>query len=173
MRTADLDVSNAPGVSGAGAAVSIDAGKNLNWIYLLPPGFAIALLFLWQRRLYPAWKRHKAIRENSESAWFKRLTKTARKGELDETMAALMRWLDRLHLAENPARLRQFIEEFGDDPGRRQTENFIAAFSQQNDAGWNAGEFITAMEAARSNYIEHLKTGVEQHHNRGLQPLNP
>jgi hypothetical protein len=168
-----LVVSTSPGGSGPEAAVSIDAGENLKWIYLLLPGFVIALLFLWQRNLYPAWKRHQAARENSEQAWFKHFTKTARKGEFDETMAALMKWLDRLQLAEHPARLRQFMQEFGDDPGRQQAENFIAVFSLQSDAGWNAGELISAIEAARSNYLEHLKTRVKQLHSNGLQPLNP
>ena len=88
-------------------------------------------------------------------------------------MTALMQWLDRLQLVQRPARLKQFIEEFGDDPGRRQTQKFITAFSENNDDGWNAGELITAMEAARSNYLGRLQAGVEHSHNRRLQPLNP
>ena len=167
-----LDVSTAPG--GIGAAVSVDAGKNLKWIYLLLPAVALtALFFLWRQRCYPVWKRQQAARENSEPAWFKRFCKTAGKGKLDETMTALMQWLDRLQLVQRPARLKQFIEEFGDDPGRRQTQKFITAFSENNDDGWNAGELITAMEAARSNYLGRLQAGVEHSHNRRLQPLNP
>ncbi|MBG7602502.1 MAG: BatD family protein, partial [Gammaproteobacteria bacterium] len=115
-----LVVSTAPGGSGAGAAVSVDTGKNLKWIYLLLLAVALtALFFLLRQRYYSVWKRQQAARENSEPAWFKRFCKTAGKGKLDETMAALMQWLDRLQLMQSPARLRQFIEEFGDDPGRR------------------------------------------------------
>jgi hypothetical protein len=174
LEGATLTVTKALEESGSGDAVSIDAGRNLNWIYLLLLSVALtALLFLWKRRLYPAWKRHQAARENSEPAWFKRFTKTVRKGELDETMAALMQWLDQLQLAEHPARLRYFMQEFGDEPGHRQTQNFIAAFGGQNDDGWNAGELITAMKTARSNYLDCLKTAAEQRHRSGLQPLNP
>ncbi len=169
-----LNVSKAPAGSGRGVADSTAAGRYSNWIYLLPlAAFLIALYFLWRERVRPAWKRYQAVCENSEPAWFNRFTKTARTGKLDETMTALMQWLDRLQLAQRPARLRQFIEEFGDDPGRRQTEKFIAAFSGQDDVGWNAGELITAMEAARSNYLDCLKTSGEQRHIRHLQPLNP
>ena len=169
-----LTVSKAPGGSGPGTAVSVDAGRNLKWVYPLLLAVALtAFFFLWRQRCYPIWKRQQAVRENSEPAWFKRFRKTAGKGELDETMAALMQWLDRLQLAQRPARLRQFIEEFGDDPGRRQTQKFITAFSEHNDDGWNAGELITAIEAARSNYLGRLQAGVEHSHNRCLQPLNP
>ncbi len=174
LEGATLTVTKALKESGSGDAVSIDAGRNLNWTYLLLLSIAlIALLFLWKRRLYPAWKRHQTVRENSEPAWFKRFTKTSRKEELDETMAALMQWLDQLQLAEHPARLRHFMQEFGDEPGRRQTQNFIAAFSENNDDDWNAGELITAIEAARSNYLGRLQAGVGHSHNRCLQPLNP
>lgn len=169
-----LSVSKAPAGSGSGAADSTAPGRYLNWIYLLPlAAVLIALVLLWQRRLFPAWKRHQAEQDNSESAWFKHFTETALKGELDETMAALMKWLDQLQLAERPARLRLFMEEFGDDPGRRQTENFMMTFNEQNEDGWNARELISAIEAARSDYLEHQKAGIEQHHRSRLQPLNP
>lgn len=174
LKGISLTVSKAPAGSGPGVADSTAAGRNLNWIYLLPLAVVlIALVILWQRRLFPAWKRHQAERGNSESAWFKRFTATALKGELDETMAALMKWLDQLQLEERPARIQQFMQEFGDDPGRRQTDQFTAAFSQQNDADWSARDLISAIEAARSDYLERLKTRVVQRHNRSLQQLNP
>ena len=89
-----------------------------------------------RRRLLPP----KGTQNNQRCLVVARLfCKTAGKGKLDETMAALMQWLDRLQLMQSPARLRQFIEEFGDDPGRRQTQKFITAFSENNDDGWNAG----------------------------------
>ena len=169
-----LKVSKAPQAGGAGTETSPDGTRMQMWknLFLLA-ALLTALLLLWQRRLYPAWKRKQAARRDGEPAWFKRFTETARKAELDETMSALMQWLDRLQLANHPALLRPFMQEYGDDRGQQQTEKFIAAFSEQNDSGWNARELITAMEAARSDYLVHLKTGVEQRHNRRLQPLNP
>ena len=169
-----LSVDRVADGSGDGSVVVIDAGRRLHWSYLALLAVAlIALLLLSKLLLYPAWKKRKAARVNSEATGFKHFVAIARKGELDDTMVALMQWLDRLQLMQRPARLGQFIEEFGDDPGRRQTRNFITAFSENNDDGWNAGELVTAMEAARSNYLGYLQAGVEHSHNRRLQPLNP
>lgn len=174
MEGVSLSVSRAPAGKRRGKADSTAADRYLNWIYLLPLAIVlIALVLLWQRRLSPAWKRHQAVRDNSEPAWFRRFTETALKGDLDETMAALMKWLDQLQLEERPARIQQFMQEFGDDPGRRQTENMMMAFNEQNEDGWNARELIPAIDAARRNYLERLKAGIEQRHRSRLEPLNP
>ncbi|MEA3301690.1 MAG: BatD family protein [Pseudomonadota bacterium] len=174
LKGISLSVSKASAGSAPGIADATSAGQHLNWIYLLLLGVVLtALLFLWQRRLSPAWKRHQAEKINSEPASFRRFTETALKGDPDETMATLMQWLDKLQLVERPARLKQFMEEFGDDAGRRQTEKFTAAFSERNDDGWSTRELITAMETARRNYLDRLKAAGEQRHIRLLQPLNP
>ncbi|MEN8214351.1 MAG: hypothetical protein ABFR19_08310, partial [Pseudomonadota bacterium] len=132
-----------------------------------------ALWLLWQRRLYPAWKRKQAARRDSEPAWFKRFTNAAGKEGPDETMAALMQWLDRLQLPDRPARLRPFMHAYGDDHGREQVEKFIEVFNRQPDSEWNTQQLIAAIRSARNNYLKQSRRAADKQGVGNLQPLNP
>jgi len=149
-----------------------------NWKFVLfwTIGLILSLVllsWLWRHQLHPGLKNYQATRQNSEPAWFRRFTRAASSGNIKTTMATLMNWLDQLALTDRPARLRQFMFDFSDDAGREQTEQFILAFNQRDDSGWNSRALLKAVTSARRNYFGQRQASDKHYTADHLQPLNP
>lgn len=157
----------------SGGAASDPAVGLPGWKWLLAAIALVAALYYTVRRwLLPRWREFRAASGGSEIAWFRHFVKTARRGSATETMVALMQWLDRLRLPRRPARLRHFMQQYGDAPGRAQSERFTEVFLH-GDGDWNTAELVRAVRRARRAFHSRQRADKDARQRHGLRPLNP
>jgi len=86
-----------------------------------------ALLFggSLMRRLV-AWRE---ARKHSEASYFRQVMASSRAGDQVAVLRCTMRWLDRINTSSDPARLEQFLLEYGDEQTLKAASKLSGTFS--------------------------------------------
>jgi len=119
------------------------------------------------RARYQAWT---LARDNSEAAYFRRFTATARTGDVHRTLNALLRWLDRLEAGTAPAQLEPFVQRYGDEAVRHEAQRLERLVATGRQEAWDAAPLLGGMTQARRR----RQAGRRQSpHRTVVPPLNP
>jgi hypothetical protein len=132
------------------AAAAIPQRLNMRLIGSLL--FAVVLLAVlafrfggkWRERI-EAWQR--ARREN-EASYFKQVMRSVRSGDQELVLRDTMRWLDRINSESTPARLDQFLQQYGDTQVQVVASQLMSALSRQADSS-ELTVFARGLAAAR------------------------
>jgi hypothetical protein len=72
------------------------------------------VLFWRRERLHTAYREWKKLRMEREKVYFDRFAHAAGTGDIRQTQATLMQWLDRINTTNTPAQLETFIQQFSE-----------------------------------------------------------
>ena len=131
-----------PGLSllvSGGLATEPEAGEQpytrLSRSTLLAIAIAVVVLFALGGRLRDRWSKWRNTRRESENMYFRRVRQSARSGNQKALLRDTMRWLDRINKNPRPARLDQFLMQYGDSQPQVTTLDLdrpgIAAFLKE------------------------------------------
>jgi hypothetical protein len=105
------------------AAVGVLAvGTGLYWLHAI-------------RARYRAWT---LAHNNSEAAYFRRFTAAAHSGDVQRTLNAMLRWLDRLEAGMAPAQLEPFVQRYGDEATRHEVQRLERLVATGRQEAWDA-----------------------------------
>jgi hypothetical protein len=131
--------------------------------------FGLGLGF--RSRIILEWKRWRSKRYEREKAYFNRFRKLSLTGHPEETLRALMHWMDRIHSGSGAARLDRFLQEFGDEGARLEANRLFSSLGSPEESGWNGRALADCVTAARKRW-----KGAERKREtifHALPPLNP
>ncbi len=86
----------------------------LLWSALLVVLIAAVIVLRFGGRAADRWIAWHKARSDSEAAYFRRIAQSARSGDQEAVLRDTMRWLDRINDDSRPARLDQFMQQYGD-----------------------------------------------------------
>jgi hypothetical protein len=95
-----------------------------------------------------AWQR---ARLEDEANYFKQVMRSVRSGEKKMVLRDTMRWLDRINGDSIPARLDQFLLQYGDSQTQVAAANLVKALNKQTDQS-NLTVFARGFAAARARW---------------------
>lgn len=101
--------------SASTGALSTKAGNHLWWYLLILAALLCAVLFYFRNGLSAFFRKLREERHNSEQFLFARVEGTAKNGNKEKLLSAIMSWLDRLPGLAQPARLEEFAGKIGDE----------------------------------------------------------
>lgn len=116
------------------------------------------LLFIFRRRITDHWKACRQARAESESRYFKQLTRSLRSGDVKASVRDLMRWLDRINGLDQPALLEDFLLQYGD----AELEQSINQMMHGTDTAGglsNSSQIIKGLESARRRWLTEKQPG--------------
>ncbi len=147
-----IQVSGAPVVSQESLPQSAKT-KDIRLLAVLLVFFLIILtLFLSLRsRLKTTFSAWKQTRRESESYYFKEVSKAAGKNDAQILLQASMRWLDQISTDNLPARMDLFLRKYGDDGAEVAFNELLTAYGSSNAATLTAN-FFKALANARTKW---------------------
>ena len=110
-----------------------------------------ALAFRFAGRLrerIEAWQR---ARRESEASYFKQVMRSVRSGDQMSVLRDTMRWLDRINSDSTPARLDQFLQQYGDAQVQLAASELMSTLSRQADKS-KLTAFAHGLAAARTRW---------------------
>ena len=81
-------------------------------------GLLVTLLARYRESLHGRWLAWRTRRREREQRYFRSASAAIRGGERRAALAAVMRWLDRIHTGARPARLGDFLDRYAQTPAR-------------------------------------------------------
>jgi hypothetical protein len=106
-----------------------------SWLALFAVATAVAALLVFGGRLLDRWSKWRKARRESENMYFRRVRRSARSGNQKALLRYTMRWLDRINEDSRPARLDQFLMQYGGSQSQASTLDLdrsgIAAFLEE------------------------------------------
>lgn len=137
--------------SGAPAAAPQQLSMQLIGSVLFAVVLLAALAFRFGDRLLgrlAAWQR---ARRESEANYFKQVMRSVRSGDQKSVLRDTMRWLDRINSDSTPARLDQFLQQYGDAQVRLAASELMSTLSRQADKS-KLTAFAHGLAAARTRW---------------------
>jgi hypothetical protein len=162
-----------PATTAGGGASALASGSWpwWPWIVVAVGVAAVAAGLYWRQAIrarYRAWTRARA---DSEAAYFRRCTATARTGDAHRTLNALLRWLDRLEAGSAPAQLGPFVQRYGDEAVQHEVQRLERLVATGRQEAWDPAPLLRGMIQARQR---RLQAGRRQSPRRTVvPPLNP
>jgi hypothetical protein len=152
--------------------------KNILYIILALSLLVAALVIFiipYIKRLKIWWKRRRAIKAESEKAYFKRFRRSCNKGDSKETMQSLMNWLDKVYPGPGAATIEDFARRSGDlelqiVTAGLKSELYGKSDIDESQSMWSGQDFYKIVSQARIQLIQKEKIRTKP---SGLQPLNP
>jgi hypothetical protein len=140
------------------------------WLTVIAIAVVTAMIALIYRdSIATCWTAWRKARSETEAAYFRRVMKSVRSEDPKATVREIMRWLDRIKVDQQPARLDQFLRQYGDASVRQAAVNLVASLSPE---GKNCS-FSTlgrGLAAARSRWRQ--RQLPRKHANSRLPELN-
>ena len=84
------------------------------WSALLVVFIAAVVALRFGNRAANRWRAWRKARSESEEGYFRRIVRSASAGDQQAVLRDTMRWLDRINDDSRPARLDQFLQQYGD-----------------------------------------------------------
>ncbi len=156
-----LDVAINPAVPAS--TVSQTPGKSSvigNWWPLLVLAMISALGWAFHRRLQTRLQSRRQERQESEAAYFRQFLKLLRSKDPRTILNALMRWLDRMHQGREAPRLDIFLNQYGDNIAKKETNELIQAVTSGASRSWNGRRLSRSLKMARSRWLSEIKQQV-------------
>lgn len=113
-----------------------------------------------------AWRK---MRSETEAMYFKHLLRSSRSGSRKAVMRDTMRWLDRINVDPRPARLDQFLEQYGDSDVQQAAVDLMNTLPADQDPS-TISVFARGLIAARKRW--HKTQRIRQQATIQLPELN-
>ena len=158
----------------AGGDASASASGSWPWWLGIVAAVGVAAIgagLYWRQAIRARYQAWTLARDNSEAAYFRRFTATARTGDVHRTLNALLRWLDRLEVGTTPTQLGHFVQRYGDEAVRHEAQRLERLVVTGRQEAWDAAPLLRGMTRARQR---RLQAGHRQSSRRTMvPPLNP
>jgi hypothetical protein len=131
----------------AGGTASQTGGRLL-WSVLIALLAAAVIVLRFGRRIsarFAAWRK---ARSETEAVYFRSVLRSARSGDQTAVLRDTMRWLDRINHVSRPARLDQFLRDYG-GTGAQAASLELMKTHAPDQAQLNIVEFVNGLTAAR------------------------
>ena len=163
-------VAGAGGVSAAGTLPL----KQLTKRYLVPLVILFLLLvyalYFFRKALLKRWVDRRAARKESEQEYFQRIVKSIRAKKSAAALRNIMRWLDRINDARDPAQLDVFISRYGDTRTKKAVDQLLHSVAV-NEPLADPAQLLDVLSTARRNWRRARKQ--RQLDVNALPTLNP
>ena len=163
-------VAGAGGVSAAGTLPL----KQLTKHYLVPLVILFLLLvyvvYFFRKALLKRWGDRRLASKESEQEYFQRIVKSIRAKKSAAALRNIMRWLDRINDARDPAQLDVFISRYGDTQAKKVVDQLLHSVAV-NEPLSEPAQLLDVLSTARRNWRQARKQ--RQLEVNALPTLNP
>ena len=126
---------------------------------LLLAVLAVAVVLFFGRGVAARLARWRTARKEYEARYFRQVLRSARSGDQAMLLRATMRWLDRINNSPGPARLDEFLRQFGDDKSQASAAELFGSTGVPQDKQV-AQTFTHGLAAARKRWLRAQRVRV-------------
>ena len=145
-------------VSGSANAESMPVDQSasqknpwLVWAALLAALLAALVAFRSAGHIADRWTALRKTRSDTEAAYFRRVRRSLRSGDREAILRETMRWLDRMNDGSRPARLDEFMREYGDAGAQAAALDLAHSFSPEREK-LDVAALRRGLKAARKRF---------------------
>ena len=162
----------------AGAGSASGAGtlpeKQLKKRYLVPLVIMLLLLvyvlYFFRKALLKRWVTWRVARKESEKGYFQLVVKSIRSKKSAAALRNIMRWLDRINDASDPAQLDVFISRYGDTRAKKVVDQLLHSVAV-NEQLADPAQLLDVLSTTRRNWRQARKQRLSSF--KVLPGLNP
>ena len=163
-------VAGAGGVSGASMLALDQLQRNYPVWLLIMLLLLVSILYFFRKTLKRHWVTWRVIREESEKAYFQLAVKSIRSKNSAAALRNIMRWLDRINDARDPARLDAFINRYSDTRSKEIVDQLLHGMAVDEQLS-DPAKLLDVLSTARRNWQQARKQ--RQFDANVLPGLNP
>jgi hypothetical protein len=130
------------------------------WPFVVALAMVAGLAFRFGGRLSQHWVSWRRLRSGSEPVYFRKLMRSARSGDRRAFLRDTMRWLDRINPTSKPARLDEFVRDYGDSQTEQAASCFMKDLENSEDRS-TVRQLAKGLKASRERWLRSLKAGQE------------
>ena len=162
-----------PTTTVGGGASAPAAGSWPRWLGIVAVVGAAALGvgLYWRQAIRARYQAWSLARDHSEAAYFRRFTATAHTGDVQHTLNALLRWLDRLEAGTTPAQLGHFVQRYGDEAVQHEAQRLERLVATGLQEAWDAAPLLRGITQARQQCLQASRR--QSPRRTVVPPLNP
>ncbi len=123
----------------------------LLWSALLVVLFTAVIALRFGGRAADRWIAWRKARSEREAVYFQRIARSARSGDQEAVLRDTMRWLDRINDDSRPARLDQFVQQYGDARVDEAASDLTHRLAPKRDKA-DIATLISGLTAARKRW---------------------
>jgi len=148
--------------------------KQLKKRYLVPLVIIFLLLvyvlYFFRKVLVKRWVIRRVARKESEKGYFQRVVKSIRSKKSAAALRNIMRWLDRINDASDPAQLDVFISRYGDTRAKKVVDQLLHSVAV-NEQLADPAQLLDVLSTTRRNWRQARKQRLLSF--KALPELNP
>ena len=126
------------------------------WSALFVLAVLVTLVLRFGRRLLQYWATWRRSRSESEPAYFRKVMRSSRTGDSQAFLRDTMRWLDRINDSSSPARLDEFLQNYGDLQTQEAANRLMIALTKQQEKS-TARKLASGLKASRIHWQRSLR----------------
>ncbi len=130
---------------------TLQKGTRLQWLALLASLIAAVVVLRYGGGVADRWTTWRKSRSESEVNYFRRVLQSLRSGDQEAVLRDTMRWLDRINDGPRPARLDEFMRQYGDAGGQTVANDLAQSLSVDRE-GLDFAALRKDLKAARKNW---------------------
>jgi hypothetical protein len=149
-------------VAGAGSASGARTLplKQLEKSYLVPLVIMFLLLvyvlYFFRKALLKRWVTWRVARKESEKGYFQRVVKSIRSEQPAAALRNIMRWLDQINDARDPAQLDVFVSRYGDTRAKKAVDQLLHSVAV-NEQLADPAQLLDVLSTTRRNWRQARK----------------
>jgi hypothetical protein len=149
----------AAGAGSASGAATLPE-KQLKKRYLVPLVIMLLLLayvlYFFRKALAKRWVTWRVARKESEKGYFQLVVKSIRSKKSAAALRNIMRWLDRINDASDPAQLDVFISRYGDTRAKKVVDQLLHSVAV-NEQLADPAQLLDVLSTTRRNWRQARK----------------
>jgi hypothetical protein len=149
----------AAGAGSASGAATLPE-KQLKKRYLVPLVIMLLLLvyvlYFFRKALLKRWVTWRVARKESEKGYFQLVVKSIRSKKSAAALRNIMRWLDRINDASDPAQLDVFISRYGDTRAKKVVDQLLHSVAV-NEQLADPAQLLDVLSTTRRNWRQARK----------------
>jgi hypothetical protein len=149
----------AAGAGSASGAATLPE-KQLKKRYLVPLVIMLLLLayvlYFFRKALVKRWVTWRVARKESEKGYFQLVVKSIRSKKSAAALRNIMRWLDRINDASDPAQLDVFISRYGDTRAKKVVDQLLHSVAV-NEQLADPAQLLDVLSTTRRNWWQARK----------------
>jgi hypothetical protein len=124
------------GVPATVTAATTEARHQQNmprWWLVLGAAIAAIIALAFRSSLWSRWEAWKKAKSETEAMYFRRIIRSARSGDARATLRDTMRWIDRINVGPESARLDLFLRSYGDARTQESASLLVRSLTMDGD----------------------------------------
>lgn len=134
-------------------AAPSQSNSRVLWYALSTLTFTLVVAIRYGRRISDQLTAWRKARSEAEAVYFRQLMRAARSGDGRAVLRNTMRWLDRINSDSNPARLDQFLQQYGDPETQLVAQELLDSTGERADQT-NFTALARGFSAARARWLK-------------------